>query len=512
MTIESIISPDVVTQWRELLKQGTNESRKEAETFYFASILPDVLTHLDSLDHHKALRRMKFHTLVSLMGFSPETTVISTAILRPQRLVIVYSRNVGESLDRAHDYIRERGILKPRQIDAVQVGPVNHFQIYSKIREKVEESKADAGANGMHIVDITGGKKIMSATAAQAAWELNMPLCYIESGMFDPNLRRPIPGHEELICLPDPSQEKGRQKRLVALDIYERRNYKAAIEAFDESRPWNEHRVLDEFGLALCPCYSAWTDLDLTSLGAALEALQTSVDEPVTSRLLEGRLTDPTRVTRHINALAEVAKGERIALIATFLELADLYRSQLRHDFSVLLAYRSMEALVEYGLQRLGGDDFRHSRPKYEMLGPLPETSYLTGEPLHARDSPEALASEYRLLCEQTRFHGVDELPNKLGFMNGFGLLCILTGLHQRLYEGKNAMDAVLLMKAQAERRNRSVLAHGNQSLNESDSTEMLRHAAGLANAVLDPSELQRLQHVRDELTPLPLQELQEEA
>jgi len=91
-------------------------------------------------------------------------------------------------------------------------------------------------------------------------------------------------------------------------------------------------------------------------------------------------------------------------------------------------------------------------------------------------------------------------------------LLCILTGLHQRLYEGKNAMDAVLLMKAQAERRNRSVLAHGNQSLNESDSTEMLRHAAGLANAVLDPSELQRLQHVRDELTPLPLQELQEEA
>lgn len=486
---------EVIAEWRSLLKQDTEATRKQAESLYFESILPTVLRTLEAEPEHIALREMQYHTLVSLMGFSPETTVISTAIVRPQRLVVVYSHSVGDSYDRAYDFLNDHGILRPRQIVQVEVNPVDHYDIYRKISALIGENSSQSEASTkLNIVDVTGGKKIMSATAAQVAWELNMPLCYVESRKYDPSLRRPLPGYEQVIRLSLPSREKGRQRRRAALHIYGNRNYPAATEAFAVSRTWNENRVLDEFGMVLCPCYAAWADLDLTRLSDCLVELTACVQEQVTSSMLENRLPNPQQIGIHLEALRRVAKGDALGLLATYFELAQLYREQKRFDFSCLLAYRSMEALIEYGLRKVGGDEFRTDAPNYDLLG-----------------DREQLKSEYQNLCAGTGYSGSTDLPRKIGLLNGFGLLCIVSDVNCRLYEGQSREDAVHLMKRQAERRNRSVLAHGNQSLSEADCSEMLRHAERLAGAILTENEPMELRNLMEALRPVPMEQLNEQ-
>ena len=77
------------------------------------------------------------------------------------------------------------------------------------------------------LVDITGGKKIMSAIAGQVAWDLDLPLCYLESPAYNPALRRPDPGSEVLLVFPKPSEQRinGHREEPFELSCYHNQRY-----------------------------------------------------------------------------------------------------------------------------------------------------------------------------------------------------------------------------------------------------------------------------------------------
>ena len=54
------------------------------------------------------------------------------------------------------------------------VDAADPIDIYEKIRRHVRDQEVDHA-----VMDVTGGKKVMSASAALAASELGIPLCYI---------------------------------------------------------------------------------------------------------------------------------------------------------------------------------------------------------------------------------------------------------------------------------------------------------------------------------------------
>lgn len=111
--------------------------------------------------------------------------------------------------------------------------------------------------------------------------------------------------------LSDPGQEKGLQRRTSALDVYRTRNYKAALDAFDESKKYNIDHVLEEFGVAICECYSAWTDLNLPELHDKLGRLSLFAREAAMVRLFEQRSFDQAQLELHLAALSAVAKNEK---------------------------------------------------------------------------------------------------------------------------------------------------------------------------------------------------------
>lgn len=477
---------DLVLRWKAQLAIN----KEEADNFYFAEVLPPLLAILEQRPAHRLLRAEAVHVLVSLMGFSPETTVICAAILRPQSLVVVLSERAEHSYDRAHEYLTAHKILRPSQIERVIIPPTDPRAIYNEIRQALSRAVDNRGTPRKRIFDVTGGKKIMSASAGQVAWEADWPLCYIDDGgTYDANLRRPPPGHEQLILLPSPTQRHAEDARRTALEKYASRNYAAASEAFDKSRSIRPENRLDYFAYYLCQCYRSWADLNLPALATNLEQLSLRMAEPRIADLLRSRKQNLSRLEAHLSALERVARGEDLSLVATFLELAALYRASDRHDFACLLAYRGMEEIVDHGLKALAGAGFDRGTPRYELLG-----------------DREALEARFGALCGKLGGRGKHVLPSKIGFIDGLILLCLVDRIYERLPRPMVETSFIQMLRGEAERRNASVLAHGDRTLTEADSRIIVSKAEELAKCTLKVEEFERFQALRADLGPLSLE------
>ncbi len=474
-----VIDADVRERWIALLK----EDAPEACRLYFDKILPLVLDNLRARGQ-EIIEEERPDLLVSLMGFSPETTVICAAMARPAELVVVRSEETNRFFDIAAPFLTSNEIVPWSGLHHVSVDPTNPADIYDAVYRHLGQHKRA-------LMDVTGGKKVMSATAAQAAWELRIPLCYVE-GKFLKEQRRPEPGTEELKLLDNPSPQRARQARQRAKDMYLTGNYPLAADLFSESMKVNQRISQDELLRQLCRCYARWMDLDQPQLQREVEQAETIAAQGRMKGLVTAHF--PT-LNRHLAAHRKVAHGDRLALLATFLELASHYQQHQRHDFSCLLSYRAMEALVQQGLREAAGGSFDTSQPDYEALGGEERL-----EPAYVEIS-RALAGKGRV---------AHELPDRIGFIDGFALLCIRdASLPCKIFGGKEegaTLRVIKRLQNLASRRNGSVLAHGNRSLEEQDSEKLLHGARNIARAILGQrfDDLTRLQA---DLRPLELEE-----
>lgn len=185
------IDPSILSKWVSLQRTDA----REATVLYFDEILPQVVAHQQA----KSKTHPKCDLLVSLMGFSPETTVITAACLRPQRLVIVASDNAKWHLEQCQNFLAQHKLLVVEAITSRVVDPIDHLGLFKVLTEEL------SGESGRRLVDLTGGKKIMSAVAGYAAWSLGLPVCYLESRAYNEQMRRPEPGSEEIFILEPPA-------------------------------------------------------------------------------------------------------------------------------------------------------------------------------------------------------------------------------------------------------------------------------------------------------------------
>lgn len=182
-------------EWEKLQRTDA----RSASAFYFRSVLPSVVKH----HQQQAAPLPPCELLVSLMGLSPETTVLATAFVRPQRLMIIASRKADHYCEQCTDFLTEHKLIEPEAISARFVEPTDHDALYGAL------CAALATASGRRLVDLTGGKKIMSAVAGYAAWTLGLPVCYLESSAYNEQMRRPEPGSEQIFILEPPSPKMG---------------------------------------------------------------------------------------------------------------------------------------------------------------------------------------------------------------------------------------------------------------------------------------------------------------
>ena len=99
------VSEDLISEWKNLLKGG---DKLKPTDYFFEYILPEVIEILESREEHRILGGQT-DTLICLLGFSPETIAISASILKPKKVVIIYSEKVKKHYNRIAKYLIKKG-------------------------------------------------------------------------------------------------------------------------------------------------------------------------------------------------------------------------------------------------------------------------------------------------------------------------------------------------------------------------------------------------------------------
>ena len=435
---------------------GEGTPSEQATAYRFAEMLPQVI--LRAQRNSSAGGRPRVDLLVSLSGFSPATTILAYELLRPKQLFVISSEGTDHSIDVIHDYVVRPDRLAARHFNHEPCDGTDPLSIYQEVKKRVAPDRA-AARPASAIIDITGGKKVMSAAAALVAWRLNLRLCYVDS-RYDPEMRQPFPGTERLLIVDNPATLFREDETQAALETFRSGAFAAAQERFArlaESVPEPGHA---RFLRDLAGLYQAYSDFDLENLQTWIDRTRRSLEDPQSkvAGLAAGR------VRHQLGYLEDLAgRGEFIRFLPNFFVLGQHYQELRRLDFAALLYYRTAEGCFAERL-KLGYAGFDCGRPDYGRL-PLPEDQVL---------------ATFNLIRTKLGLPAAASLPQKIGFVDA---AIILHALDDRMLRRlKITNDRGLSHLAQlTEGRNMSLLAHGQQRV----TTDQCKHLEGQARQIL---------------------------
>lgn len=169
-----------------------------ADTYYFDSILPAILPLMKArsgdLPHYGGL--------VSLLGFTPETSVIAYRLIQPDYFVVLHTPETSRFLD----IVRDRSGV-----------PHSHFHtesflhddehtddIFTALNRAISRFPSDAP----FAIEMTGGKKTMGVQLAVAVATMkhvagrSADIVYVDYDKYLPRYRKPAPESTRLLVLP----------------------------------------------------------------------------------------------------------------------------------------------------------------------------------------------------------------------------------------------------------------------------------------------------------------------
>jgi CRISPR-associated protein (Cas_Cas02710) len=441
---------------------GEGTPAEQANRYRLELMYPDVID--EARKNSVGVERPAVDLLVSLSGFSPETTLLAYELIEPRRLLVISSENTRSKVNIIHEKLRDK--LEFADFQHLYVDPVDPTHIYDIVKKAVFSRRPDE-APISSIIDITGGKKVMSAGAALAASQLDLPMCYIDSE-FDPEMRQAVPGTERLCILQNPTRLFGDKDMDAAREMFASGVYAGAKVRFGElSQSMSEPARARFFG-DLSALYQAWCDLDVTSLPECVEQVRRRLADPRSGL----RPETAQRLGVQLEFVESLIARDRSAMLLNYFLLGEHYQRFNRNDFAALLYYRTIEVSLAERLRR-AYRDFDLEHPDYTLLDPDIDgltTRYRSAtNKLFGGEREAALPWQVALVDALVLLHIVDDELLRAAKINGLGGIGHVRGL--------------------VEGRNRSILAHGDKSVT-ADQCRDLR-----ARAMLNLRAFWRLHH-----------------
>lgn len=437
---------------------GEGGPSEQALRFYLDEMLDEAVRWARARSDHLPTQPVRL--LISLSGFSPLTTILAYELLRPEQLLVLFSKDTRSGIDTIADHVVGRSGLRYSNFMPRSCVPTDPHSVYRVVKEVLDGVVSPDRKRPYVMLDITGGRKVMSAAAALAAWQLRLALCYVE-GDYDPRLRRPVPGSDRLLVLGNPTELFGDQAMEAALRTFASGAFDAAYKQYDDLCDTIAEPARARFMRALSALYRAWCDLDLANIPASLESVQTTIARVRDVITLE---TEP-RIAVQLDFLQRLSEGDPNCLLVCFLVLGEHYREIGRHDFAALLFYRTIEGCLAARLeQRATG--FSCERPDYTLL----------------TSDVEELRRLYAAVATSIGVNPGLALPPVIGLMNAALVLAALDDplLAKAKLAGSKALGHLNTL---ATARNRSVLAHGDRPVSPSQSATLESKARSVLRA-----------------------------
>lgn len=383
--------------------------------------------------------------LVSLSGYSPEVTVFASAFLRPKQLLVLASHKAVDGFN----FIQSHVALPPSCVKLQEVDPLDPHDLYERVQKAVDDVKRFAVEEPRVVIDITGGKKSMTAGGALAAAQLDYQMCYID-GTFDSALRQSEPGTESLVLLDNPTKMFGDKASDAAATEFANGGYGAARQRFGDIAGSAPLPAKARFGRDLSALYQTWVDLDFDRLGTAVDVMRDRLKD----RAYQCSPQMESKIEAQLVFLGELAAGDRgRPWTLNFFLLAEHYSHLERHEFAALLYYRTLESIFAQRLAELG---LNVSAPRWEALSP----------------DEHKLTAAFSDIAEQVYGKRPSDLPFTVGMVDAALLLYIMEDpFIERFRLGST--KALKHLRGLADIRNRSILAHGTKQIGQEDSRKL---------------------------------------
>ena len=188
---------EIKTAWFDLLDAG---NAVDAEISYYTGVMPAILPVIK----RRAGVTPTYEGVISLLGFTPETVILSYKILEPKKLIVLYTPETKAGLDRVYKY---SGISLESFFHEEFHHDSEHIDdIYLALKYALSRfSPGDRIA-----IELTGGKKTMGSQLSIAAGileestKIKVDVCYIDYDKYLPKYRKPLPESTRLLLIENP--------------------------------------------------------------------------------------------------------------------------------------------------------------------------------------------------------------------------------------------------------------------------------------------------------------------
>jgi hypothetical protein len=470
---ELIQEIEVLTEeWTQKL-QNDVDGESAALEFYCKEIMPRLLPVLVERFKSTHGQEPNYDGLISLLGFAPDTVILSTQFVKPETLVVIHTEETKKFLDTVLHY------------SGISVSAFHHESFtedpYIDIYKALEAAlkRFPRGANVA--IELTGGKKTMSAALATAAGLLDIDLMYIDYSEYMSKFRKPRPASTYIHLVGNPLK--------LPVDLFSEVDIERAVNFFNIGKfdvseilfHQSSQRMANPRAAEVCAelsrMYMLWNSFDFQ------EAFQLS------SSLFEKTLRfydqistilyfELEKLGKQINSLKALAEGCRESLLWNFFFTAERYQKNNQSDIAALLYYRTLESIFENSLKIIS-NEFNTESPEYSLL--TEDVQGLTNKFLEVRKS--VFKKDLEILSK--------ELPYPISMCDS---LCLLEALNHPIAEkistGRVANIATI--------RNRSVYAHGIKPIDSSSVSAIQKLATDALNQYIEITESDSIDVLRD--------------
>ncbi len=177
-----MINEDVKSRFDEI----RNLPKDKALESYYSEILPKVIESFES-------RNKPIDILIATTGLSPGPILLSIKYFRPKKVYLLATR---KSEEETVNSIREYS-SRLLNFSNINVITLNENDLLNGIFEQLKRIYQIHREEEI-VIDLTGGKKLMSAAAAIAAHYLKIKCSYV-NGEFSQDIRVTKPGSERIL-------------------------------------------------------------------------------------------------------------------------------------------------------------------------------------------------------------------------------------------------------------------------------------------------------------------------
>lgn len=453
-------------EWKQL-ERKTFKQRQIADEFYETNLMKLIEEDFIARNKTKVFEKVKY--MVASVGTSYEPIVLNIRLLKPSRILFLYTAETESTLNKIVKYCE----LEVMEYEKSRVSETSPLDIYQEIKR----SYIGWGKPGKMYIDFTGGTKAMSAAAAMAGAMIDVQLVYVGSNDYLTDFRKPNPGSETLFYIDNPLAVFGDFEIEKALTLFEKYNYAGAQEKLGELKeniPDPSIRQQMNFVYLLAKVYEMWDALDF---GEAYEYIKKLNHQLRRDRVMHesfllmdcyeclekqeeilGYLSEiPQMLKKKCNVDIIKSKNIMHALMFTMYQSACIREKQEKYDMATLLFYRLLEMIEQ---RRMSHYDLYVSQMNYLQIkyNKKYEPAY---ENLDAKQQFELFRGKVReIKTELYRKTGSDYLPDQVSLLEGFIMLTALGDpiIHT---DGKRELDKLKRMRAMVYLRNNSIFAHG---------------------------------------------------